>query len=104
MYGYAYWLERPVDENMIDSEHRKSRRKGANWFRYSNEFAHIAQMAIKYPIGPRAAQTVEVAEQNKRRVANDCCAPLRGGKQLCLNEAFAPAKTEMRVDDVDLSE
>jgi len=91
MYGYAQWLERPVDENMIDSEHRKSRREGPNWFRCLNEFAHIAQMAVKCAIWPRTAQTVEVAEQNKRCVTSDCCAPLGAGKQLCLNEAFAPA-------------
>ena len=104
MYGYAQWLDRPVDENMIDSQHRKSRREGANWFRRSNEFAHIAQMAVKCAIWSRTAQTVEVAEQNKWGITGDCCAPLGAGKQLCLNEAFAPAETEMRVDDVDLPE
>ena len=104
MYVYPQWLDRLVDENMIDSEHRKSRREGANWFGCPNEFAHIAQMAVKCAIWPRTGQTVEVAEQNKRRVTGDCCAPLGAGKQLCLNEAFAPAETEMRVDDADLPE
>ena len=89
---------------MIDSQHRKSRREGANGSRRLNEFAHIAQMAVKCAIWSRTAQTVEVAEQNKRCVTGDCCAPLGAGKQLCLNEAFAPAETEMRVDDVDLPE
>ena len=104
MYGYAQWLDRPVDENMIDSQHRKSRREGANWFRWSNEFAHIVQMALKRAIWSRTTQTVEVAEQNKWGIAGDCCAPIGAGKQLCLNEAFAPAKSQMRVDDVDLPE
>ena len=62
MYGYAQWLERPVDENMIDSQHRKSRREGANESRRLNEFAHIAQIAVKRAIWSRTAQTVEVAE------------------------------------------
>ena len=62
MYGYAQWLDRPVDENMIDSQHRKSRREGANGSRRLNEFAYIAQMAIKCAIWSRTAQTVEVAE------------------------------------------
>ena len=104
MYGYAQWLEPPIDENMIDSEHRKSRREGANGSRRLNKFAHIVQMAVKCAIWSRTAQTVEVAEQNKRCVTGDCCAPLGAGKQLCLNEAFAPAETEMRVDDVDVPE
>src|SRR6476660_647723 len=104
MYGYAQWLERLVDENMIDSQHRKSRRESANGSRRSNEFAHIVQMGVKGGILPRTARTIEVAEQNKRCVIGDYCAPLGAGKQLCLNEAFAPAETEMRVDDVDLPE
>src|SRR6478735_3668277 len=104
MYDYAQWLDRPVDENMIDSQKRKSRREGANWFRCSNEFTHIAQMVVKCAIWPRTAQTVEVAEQNKWSITSDGCAPLGAGKQLCLNETFAPAETEMRVDDVDLPE
>ena len=104
MYGYAQWLDRQVDENMIDSQPRKSRRESANGSRRSNEFAHIVQMAVKCAIWSRTAQTVEVAEQNKRCVTRDCCAPLGAGKQLCLNEAFAPAETEMRVDDVNLPE
>ncbi len=104
MHGYTQWLDRPVDENMIDSQHRKPRREGANWFRCSNEFAHIVQMAVKRAIWSRTAQTVEVAKQNKWGIAGDCCAPLGAGKQLCLNEAFAPAETEMRVNDVDLPE
>src|SRR4249919_2310198 len=104
MYGYTQWLDRPVNENMIDSQHRKSRREGANWFRCSNEFAHIVQMAVKRAIWSRSAQTVEVAEQNKWGITSDCGAPLGAGKQLCLNEAFAPAETEMRVNDVDLPE
>ena len=104
MYPYAPWLDRAVDENVIDSQHRKSRREGANWFRRSNEFADIAQVAVKCAIRPRTAQTVEVAEQNKWGIAGDRSAPLGAGKQLCLNEAFAPAETEMRVDDVDLPE
>ena len=62
MYGYAQWLDRPVDENMIDSQHRKSRRESANGSRRLNEFAHIAQMAVKCAIWSRTAQTVEVAE------------------------------------------
>src|SRR6185295_17330401 len=104
MYGYIQWLDRPVNENMIDSQHRKSRREGANWFRRSNEFADIAQVAVKCAIRPRTAETVEVAEQNKWGIAGDRSAPLGAGKQLCLNEAFAPAETEMRVNDVDLPE
>ena len=64
----------------------------------------IAQVAVKCAIRPRTAQTVEVAEQNKWGIAGDRSAPLGAGKQLCLNEAFAPAETEMRVDDVDLPE
>ena len=104
MYAYPQWLDRPVDENMIDSKHRKSRREGANWFCRSNEFAHIAQVAVKCAIWSRTAQTVEVAEQNKWGITSDSCAPLGAGKQLCLNEAFAPAETEVRVDDVDLPE
>src|SRR6476619_6739836 len=87
---------------MIDSQHRKTRREGANWFRRSNEFADIAQMAVKGAIWPRSAQTVEIAEQNKWSITGDCCAPLGAGKQLCFNETFAPAETEMRVDDVNL--
>ena len=102
MYGYAQWLDRPVDENMIDSQHWKSRREGANWFRCSNEFAHIAQVAAKCAIWSRTAKTVEVAEQNKRSITGHCCAPLGAGKHLGLDEAFAPAETEMRVDDVDI--
>ena len=104
MYGYAEWLDRPVDENMIDSQHRKSRREGANGSTRLDKFAHIMQMALQRAMWSRTAQTVEVAEQNKRGIAGDCRAPLGAGKQLCLNEAFAPAKTEMRVDDVDLPE
>src|SRR6476620_920936 len=104
MYGYAQWLDRPVDENMIDSQHRKSRRESANGFRCSNEFAGIAQMAVKCAIWSRTAQTVEVAEQNKLCLTGECCAPLGTGKQLCLIEASAPAETEMRVDDVNLPE
>jgi hypothetical protein len=104
MYGYVQWLDRPVNENVIDSQHRKSRRECANGLGRSNEFAHIAQMPVKCSIGSRTAETVEVAEQNKRRVTGDCCAPLGAGKQLCLNEAFAPAETEMCVNDVDLPE
>ena len=104
MYAYPQWLDRPVHENMIDSQHRKSCREGANWFRCSNEFAHVVQMVVKCAIWSRTAQTVEVAEQNKRRITGDCRAPLGVGKQLCLNEAFAPSETEMRVDDVDLPE
>ena len=104
MYGYTQWLERPVDENMIDSHQRKPRREGADWFRCSHEFAHILQMAVKRAIWSRSAQTVEVAEQNKWGITSDCCAPFGAGKQLCLNEAFAPAETEMRVDDVDRPE
>ena len=104
MCGYAQWLDCPVDENMIDSQHRKSRREGANGSTRLNKFAHIVQMAVKCAIWSRTAQTVEVAEQNKRGITSDCCAPLGAGKQLCLNEAFAPAETEMRVDDVDLPE
>src|SRR6476660_3114993 len=89
---------------MIDSQNRKSRREGANGFCRLNEFAHIAQMAVKCAIWSRTAQTVEVAEQNKRCVTGDCGAPLGAGKQLCLNEAFAPAETEMSVDDLDSPE
>ena len=85
MYGYAQWLERPIDENMIDSQHRKSRREGANGSRRLNKFAHIVEMEVKCAIWPRTAQTVEVAEQNKRCVTSDYCAPLGAGKQLCLN-------------------
>ena len=91
MYGYAQWLDCPVDENMIDSQHWKSRREGANGSPGSNEFAHIMQMAVKRAIWSRSAQTVEVAEQNKWSITSDCGAPLGAGKQLCLNEAFAPA-------------
>ena len=72
MYGYAQWRDLPVDENMIDSQHWKSRREGGNWSRRWNEFAHIAQMAIKYPVRSRTAQTVEVAEQNNRGVIGGC--------------------------------
>src|SRR4029078_9158027 len=89
---------------MIDSQHRKPSREGANWFRYLNECAHIVQMAVKRAIWSRSAQTVEVAEQNKWGIAGDCCAPLGAGKQLCWSEGFAPAETEMRVNDVDLPE
>lgn len=102
MCGYAEWLDCPIHENMIDSQHRKSRWKGANWSRRSNQFAHLAQMAVKCAIWSRTAETVEIAEQNQRRVTGDGCAPLRAGKQLCLNEAFAPAQTEMCVNDVDV--
>src|SRR4026208_1976169 len=87
---------------MIDGQHWKSRGEGANGSRRWNEFAHIVQMAVKCAIWSRTAQTVEVAEQNKWDVTGDCCAPFGAGKELCLNEAFAPAETEMRVDDVDL--
>ena len=104
MYGYSQWLDRPVDENMIDGQHWKSRGEGANGARRWNEFAHISQMAIKCAIWSRTAQTVEVAEQNKWDVTGDCCAPFGAGKELCLNEAFAPAETEMRIDDADISE
>src|SRR6476661_9789365 len=104
MYGYAQWLDRPVDENMIYSQHRKSRREGANGSTRLNKFAHIVQMALKRAIWSRTAHTVEVAEQNKWGITSDCCAPLDAGKQFCLNEAFAPAETEMRVDDVNLPE
>jgi len=102
MYGYAQWLDCPVNENMIDSQHWKSRREGANGSTRLNNFAHIVQMALKRAIWSRSAQTVEVAEQNKWSITTDCCAPLGAGKQLCLKEAFAPAETEMRVDDVNL--
>ena len=104
MYGYTQGLERSVDENMIDSQHRKSRREGANLFRCSNEFAHIVQMAVKRAIWSRPAQTVEIAKQDKWSITSNGCAPLGAGKQLCLNEAFAPAETEMRIDDVNLPE
>jgi hypothetical protein len=53
MYGYAQWLDRLVDENMIDSQHRKPRREGGNWSPRWNEFAHIMQMAIRCPIVAR---------------------------------------------------
>ena len=62
MYGYAHWLDRPVHENVVDSQHRKSRRECANGFGRSNEFAHIAQMPVKGAIWSGTAQTVEVAE------------------------------------------
>jgi hypothetical protein len=91
MYGYAHWLGCAVNENVIDSQHRKSRRECSNWSGRSNEFAHIAQMPVKGAIWSRTTQTVEVAEQNEWCVTGDCCAPLGAGKQLCLNEAFAPA-------------
>ena len=104
MYHYAHWLDCMIHENVIDSQHRKSRREGANWSRCSNQFAYIAQMPVKCAIWSRTAQAVEVAEQNKRRVTGARCAPLSAGKQLCLNQAFAPAQTQMRVDDVDLPE
>ncbi len=61
MYGYAQWLDGSIDENMIDSQHRKSRREGANGSRRLYEFAHISQMAVKCAIWSRTAQTVEVA-------------------------------------------
>ena len=89
---------------MIDSQYRKSGWKRATGWRRLNEFAHIAQMAIKCAIWSRTAETVEVAEQHERCVTGNGCAPLGSGKQLCLYEAFALAETEMRVDDVDLPE
>ena len=42
MYGYTQWLDSPNDENMSDSQQWKSRRKGVNWSRRWNQFAHIA--------------------------------------------------------------
>ena len=104
MYAYAHRPHRLVDENVIDSQHRKSRWERANGWHRLNEFAHIAQMAFNCAIWSRTPQTVEVAEQDERCVTGNGCAPLGTGKQLCLNEAFAPAETQMRVDDVDPSE
>ena len=104
MYVNVYGPHRLVDENVIDSQYRKSGWKRANGWRRLNEFAHIAQMAIKCAIWSRTAETVEVAEQDERCVTGNGCAPLGTGKQLCLDKAFAPAETEMRVDDVDLPE
>src|SRR5690349_18643641 len=104
MHGHAHWLDRFIHENVINSEQRKSCRKGANWFLRRDELAHIAQMAVQGAIWSRTAHAVEVAEQNERRVIGNRCSPFSIGKQLCLNEAFAPAQTEMRVNDVDLTE
>src|SRR5215472_11268591 len=104
MYAYAHQPHRLVDENVIDSQYRKSGWERANGWRRLNEFAHIAQMTVKCAIWSRTAETVEVAEQDERCVTGNVGTPLGTGKQLCLNEAFAPAETEVRVDDVDLSE
>jgi len=80
MYCYASWLDRAIDENVIDTQHRKSRREGANRIGCPDQFAYIAQMPFKCEIWSRTAQTIEVAEQNKRRVTADCCAPLGIGE------------------------
>ena len=45
MCRYAQWLDRPVDENMIDSQQGKSCRESGNWSRSWDEFVHIVQMA-----------------------------------------------------------
>ena len=89
----AHWLHRMIDEYMIDSEDRKARGESTNGRSRADEFADIAQMPVKCAIWSRTAQTVEVAEQNKWCVTCDCCTPLGAGKELCLNEAFAPAET-----------
>ena len=104
MHGHAHWLDGLIHENVINSEQRKSCREGANRFLRRDELAHIAQMAVQGAIWSRTAHAVEVAEQNKRPVIGNCCSPFSIGKQLCLNEAFAPAQAKMRVDDVDLPE
>src|SRR5215472_13055204 len=94
MYAYAHQPHRLVDENVIDSQYRKSGWERANGWRRLNEFAHIAQMAIKCAIWSRTAETVEVAEQDERCVTGNGCAPLGTGKQLCLNEAFNPREMD----------
>src|SRR5215216_225549 len=104
MHRYAHGLDRFIDENMVDTQHRKARRESANGSRRWYKFAHISQMAAKCAIWSRTAQTVEVAQQDKRYVTGDCCAPLGADKQLCLNDAFAPAEAEMRVDDLNSPE
>jgi len=62
MYGYSQWLHRLVYENMIDSEHRKSRRECTSGAFRSNDFARIAQTQVKCAIGSRTADTIEVAK------------------------------------------
>src|ERR1051325_9534917 len=98
----AHWLHRMIDEYMIDSEERKARGESANGRSRADEFADIAQMPVKCAIWSRTAQTVEVTEKNNGHTPGNAGLPLCAGEQLCLNEAFAPAKTEMRVDDVDV--
>ena len=102
MDGGTQWLECAIHEDMIDGQRGKPRREGANGSRWLNEFAHISEMAVKCAIWSRTAHTVEVTEQNNRNVTGNGCPPLGAGIQLCLQSAFAPAETEMRVDDVDL--
>ena len=91
MYACAHRLHRLVEENVIDSQYRKSGWKRANGWRRLNEFAH---MAIKCAIWSRTAETVEVAEQDERCVTGNGCAPLGTGKQLYLNEAFNPREMD----------
>ena len=62
MYDYPHWLDRSVDKNVIDAQHRKSRRERSNRFGRWYEVAHIAKMVTKHAIWPRTAQTIEVAE------------------------------------------
>ena len=47
MHCQANWLDRTIDENMIHTEHWKTRRVGANGFFRLDEFAHVAQMAVQ---------------------------------------------------------
>src|SRR5262245_33607367 len=104
MNDCAQWMDRPVNKNMIDTEHRKSRGEGANGRRCPNEVADITHVAIQSAIWARTAQAVKITKQNKRDVTGYRSLPLRVRKQLCLNEPFAPAETKVRVDDADLSE
>ncbi len=69
-----------------------------------NELADIAQMPAQPPMRPGAGQTVEIAEQDQGRIFFVRRQPVGTREQFGLQTAFAPAQTEVRIDDMHRAE
>ena len=94
-------LDRAAAEDVVDSQHRHSRRKGPSRPMMQAELG-ILQPRRQSAVNPRLAYSVKVAQQNNRILAVGMAKPAGAEQRVNLHQTLESRQTQMRVNDLNL--